>query len=260
MNLLSAVILGLIQGLTEFLPVSSSGHLVLAQSLLGFQGPSAAFDVMLHLGTTLAVVIYFRQDIADILVSAFSGNSKEEGRRWIIMIILASIPTALIGLIFRHQLEESFNNAHALAVQFWITGLILLLTDRVRDRDSKGDKIKTHQSLLVGIAQGIAIIPAISRSGATLSAGVLSGLNRKTAAKFSFLISVPAILGATALEAKDIQGFSKTELLPSLMGVLVAFVVGYLSIGWLIKLLVRRNMWIFALYLLLIGLITYILV
>jgi undecaprenyl-diphosphatase len=260
MDLLTAGILGLIQGLTEFLPISSSGHLVLAQKLLGFKGPSVPFDLMLHLGTTAAVLIFFRRDIAEILMSAFSGDSKAQGRRWIIMIILASIPTALIGLIFKHQLEDSFNSASGLAVQFWISGAILLLTDRIRTRDQDGDNIKVQQSLIVGVAQGLAIIPAISRSGATIAAGVMTGMGRKTAAKFSFLISIPAILGAMVLEAKDIGGLTQFDFLPTALGVLVAFLVGYLSIGMLIKMVVKRDLWIFAAYLFIIGLVTFVLI
>jgi undecaprenyl-diphosphatase len=260
MDLLTSVILGLVQGLTEFLPISSSGHLVLFQHLLGFQGPALAYDVMLHLGTTLAVVIYFRHDIANIFISAFTKSSSGDGRRWIIMIILASIPTALIGLLFKDQFEVMFDSPGSLAMQFWVTGLLLIITDRVRVNNNTQGNIKTHQAFFVGVAQGIAIIPAVSRSGLTIAAGVISGMSRETAARFSFLISIPAILGATLLEGKDIAGTAQIDWLPSLIGTAVAFISGYLSIGLLLRLVVKRGLWMFAVYLFVIGLLTFILV
>jgi undecaprenyl-diphosphatase len=260
MTLLTAIILGLVQGLTEFLPVSSSGHLVLSQYLLGFKGPSLAFDVMLHLGTTLAVLIYFRKDIAEIFVSALKGSSQGQGRRWIVMIVIATIPTVIIALAFKDQFERMFDDPQSLAVQFWITALLLLVTDRVRVRSNPDERIKTHQSLLVGVAQGISIIPAISRSGLTISAGVFSGMNRETAARFSFLLSIPAILGACLLEAKDIAGIAATELLFGTIGTLVAFVSGYLAIDLMLKMVVKRDLWIFAVYLFFIGLVAFIVI
>ena len=255
MDLISSIILGLVQGLTEFLPISSSGHLVLAQKLLGFQGPTVAFDVILHLGTTAAVLIYFRRTIMEICVSAVSGTQKDYGRRWIIMLILATIPTAIIGFAFKDQLEAMFEDPQSLAIQFWITGILLLITDRIRVRANPSDKIKAGQSLIVGVAQGIAIIPAISRSGITIAAGVFSGMNRETAARFSFLLSVPAILGATLLEAGAISQITKPDILPISIGTLVAFVSGYLAIDLLLKMVVKRDLWVFAVYLLLIGLV-----
>jgi len=254
MDYLSAIILGLVQGLTEFLPVSSSGHLVLSQHLLGFQGPNVAFDLLLHLATTLAVIIYFRAELANILLSIFGKSPEKDGRRWLVMMVLASIPTAMIGFVFQEQVEALFGAPRTVACMLWVTAGLLYLSDRVKVRENAGGRIKAYQAVIVGITQGIAIIPGISRSGSTIAAGIFSGLNRGTAARFSFLISIPAILGASLLEAKDISGINAADLLPYCVGVAMAFISGYLSIDFLLRILVRRRLWSFSIYLFIIGL------
>ncbi len=255
MEYLFAVLLGLVQGLTEFLPVSSSGHLVLTHQLLGFEGPQIAYDVLLHLGTLLAVIIYFRSDLLQIFYTAVNPSSEYGGRRWILMIIIASIPTAIIGFAFEEVLEKQFGDPRLVSLQLWCTALLLVITDRVWIRESAGRKVKAHQALLVGVAQGIAIIPGISRSGATIATGVFCGLNRNVAARFSFLISIPAIFGASLLELDEIVAIRAQDVLPYLLGVLVAFITGYLSIDILLRILVKRKLWKFAVYLFGIGLL-----
>ncbi|MCX6640129.1 MAG: undecaprenyl-diphosphatase UppP [bacterium] len=253
MSYLNTIILGVVQGLTEFLPVSSSGHLVLAQHLLGLTGPQLAFDIMLHLGTLLAVVIYFRRDIMEIVLSAASRSGKRDGRRWMLMIILATIPTGLIGFFFKDKFESLFGDPHLVAMMLLVTAALLFIADRLVIQRRNPSKLTVSSSLIVGIVQGIAIIPGISRSGSTIAAGIFTGLDARTAARFSFLVSIPAILGATFLELKDLAGITGADYLPYLTGTVVASVVGYLAIGFLMNVLMKRKLWTFGVYLLVIG-------
>ncbi|MFH1862426.1 MAG: undecaprenyl-diphosphatase UppP, partial [bacterium] len=250
MDLLSALLLGLVQGLTEFLPISSSGHLVLAQQLLGFKEPMLFFDLLLHLGTLAAVVIYFRKDLLGILRQNESEESlRLSGRRWLILIAVGTIPTGLIGFFFKDQFEALFGSPKIVSIMLLITALLLAFSDRVKSAKSRAGHLVIWQSLIVGVAQGIAIIPGLSRSGATITAAIFSGVQPNTAARFSFLLSIPAILGATALEAGDAVGSFDGNWVVYLLGVSVAFVSGYFSIDILLKLVTRRKLWRFSVYL-----------
>ncbi|RJP81342.1 MAG: undecaprenyl-diphosphatase UppP [Candidatus Zixiibacteriota bacterium] len=254
MDLLSALLLGLVQGLTEFLPISSSGHLVLTQSLLGFEGPNVFFDVMLHLGTLLAVVIFFRRDIADIFFSVFSSRSRARGWNWIMAIVVGSIPTAVIGLVFQEQFKALFGQPRVVAFMLWATALLLILADRARVARTSDGRVGPWQALMVGTAQGLAIIPGISRSGSTICFGLFSGMDPKVAARFSFLLSIPAIIGASVLELRD-ASIPAGQHVEYAGGVIMAFLSGYVAIGWLLKLLVQRELWKFSVYLFIVGLI-----
>ena len=263
MDYFSAILLGLVQGLTEFLPVSSSGHLVLAEYLLGIKRSNVGFELILHLGSLLAILIFFRRDIGRILMSLLPAQKAPmladnfDGRRWLLMMILACIPTAIIGVVFNDQFEALFGMPHVDAFMLWITGLILILSDRVKVNNVLGpnQKIRVHQALIVGVAQGISIIPGISRSGATISAGLFSGLNRQTAARFSFLLSIPAILGAGLFEREAIAKVSALETGPVIAGTLISFLTSFIAINLLLKLIVKRRLWAFAVYLFFIGLL-----
>ena len=234
-----AIFLGIVQGLTEFLPVSSSGQLVFFQSLFGMEEPQLFFDVMLHFGTLLAVLVYFRRDISGIIRgigSMLTGKRKnEEGIKFFFWILVATIPTGLMGLLFKDWFESLFSKPKIVGGMLLITGSILYLTRWVKREDRSLEKMKWIDAILIGIAQGIAIIPGISRSGATISMGLFCGLNRELAGRFSFLLSIPAILGATFLEMRKISGIS--ELLFAAMGMVAAFGVGILSLAFLMKLI-----------------------
>jgi undecaprenyl-diphosphatase len=175
------------------------------------------------------------------------------------MIIVATIPTALIGFAFQESFEQQFGDAHFAAVCLLITGALLFISDRVRVAAKSGERIGAVQALIVGIAQGIAIIPGISRSGATIAAGIFSGIERSTAARFSFLLSIPAILGACILEASSFLAIRATDLLPYALGVIVAFISGFLSIDILLRVTAKRHLWHFSVYLLVVGLLGFIL-
>jgi undecaprenyl-diphosphatase len=250
MSLFQAIFLGVIQGLTEFLPISSSGHLVFFQSLFGLNEPPIFFDVMLHLGTLLAVVIYFRTDIWKIIEAIGSVLKEKEGNReglrLILWIILASIPTGFMGIFLKDWFESFFSKPKLVGGMLLITGLLLWLTRWAKKEGKRLGGMRWFDAFLIGIAQGVAIIPGISRSGATISTGLFCGLDRELSGKFSFLLSIPAILGATLLEYKKIDTASGVE--STLIGTAVAFGVGILALALLMKIIKAGKIFNFSYY------------
>jgi len=249
-SVLKAFVLGLVQGLTEFLPVSSSGHLVLADYLLHVKSGNIAFEVSVHLGTLLAVIVYFRRDLARVIVEFFRGG---EGRRTGWMLILASVPTAIIGFAFKDTFESLFQSPRSAAAGLLVTSILLFFAERVHGGQRSLGRVRTFDALLIGTMQGLAIIPGISRSGSTISAGLFSGLSRDTAARFSFLLSIPAIIGAGLLEAKDLTDLGANFAGPALVGTLTAAVSGYLAIGILMAVLRRGKLYGFSAYTAIVG-------
>jgi len=239
MTILQSIFLGIVQGLTEFLPVSSSGHLVFFQSLFGLKEPPLFFDVMLHLGTLFAVVIYFWTDIWKIVQGIVATlKRKEKGQnqaKLFLWIILATIPTGIMGLLFKDWFESLFSKPKVVGVMLLVTGLVLWLTRWAKKERRDIEKMGWVDSVLIGIAQGVAIIPGISRSGATISTGLFCGLDRELSGRFSFLLSVPAILGATFLESRKIG--PGIEVQTGLLGMMVAFFVGLFSLTLLIRII-----------------------
>ena len=196
------ILLGIVQGLTEFLPVSSSGHLVIIQSLLpGFNEPGVLFHATVHLGTLGAVVLYFRRDLFEMAACIISPRSADPLRvRLMLLIVVGTLPTIAVALLFKDELEQLFANVSIAAAMLLVTGTLLYFTDRTRERTTDLERMNIGHALFVGVAQGFAIIPGISRSGATITAGVFSGLTRELALRYSFLLSIPAILGAFVLQ------------------------------------------------------------
>ncbi|MGQ9646180.1 MAG: undecaprenyl-diphosphatase UppP [Thermodesulfobacteriota bacterium] len=261
-SVFQAIFLGVVQGITEFLPISSSGHLVFFQSFLGVKEPPIFFDVMLHLGTLFAVVVYFWKDILEIfrgIQAACTGRGKDQqGMRLFFWIIIATIPTGLMGLFFKDWFESFFSQPRLVGGILLITGFFLWLTRWSKKEGRNIMKMRWFDAILIGMAQGIAIIPGISRSGATISTGLLSGLDRDLAAKFSFLLSIPAILGATVLELDKMGGIQ--ELGVTLIGTAIAFAMGILSLTFLIKINKIENISNFSYYCWIIGIAIIILI
>jgi undecaprenyl-diphosphatase len=259
-SLVAAILLGLLQGLTEFLPVSSSGHLVLAQSLIpGFAQPGVLFDITLHIGTLVAVCLYFWQDLWAMFLALFSPTRRDsaESRRLLWLLIVGSVPTAVIGLLFRKQFEAMFTDVSGAGVWFLITGGLLFLTDRVSTRGRGLPAMGFFDAVIIGIAQGVSIIPALSRSGATISAGVFLGLERGLLVRYSFLLSIPAIAGAFLLEVVT-HRHTLTEnfdLLAYGCGTLMAGIAGYWSIAVLLNMTRSRRLSLFAYYCWAIGIL-----
>ncbi|WP_353892033.1 undecaprenyl-diphosphatase UppP [Proteinivorax hydrogeniformans] len=267
MSLLHALIVGLIQGLTEFIPVSSSGHLVLAQSLLGIDQPGITFEVVLHFGTLASVFWVFWKDIISLIKAAFTFPKvllktpdfdtlkyKQE-RYFIILLIIATIVTAGIGLAFEDFFKGAYSNVTMVGFMLLVTGGILFLTSIVKPKDKGIEKMKVKDSILVGLFQSFAIFPGISRSGSTIAGAIFSGLNRETAIRFSFILSIPAILGATLLELIDALklGFEKDLILPYIVGFLVAAISGIVAIKWLVSILNRGKLYYFSFYCWVVG-------
>jgi len=229
---LQALALAIIQGITEWLPISSSGHLALIQHLFGIS-PPLFFDIALHFGTLLSVVVYFWKDILGL---ARQLNT-------VILLIIATLPTAIIGLLMKDFFASFYSNLIMVGIALLISGSLLFLTRYAKPGRSLNPKL----AFIIGIIQGCAVAPGISRSGSTISAGMLLGLDKNDAARFSFILSIPAILGATLLEGKDIA-LDSIDLGPTILGVAVAAFVGYLSIGFLLNLIRRGNFSLFSYY------------
>jgi len=267
MNLTEAVLLGAVQGLTEFLPVSSSGHLVLFQHVLGLTQALLAFDISVHVGTLFAVIIYFHKDIAAIFKAlvkwlqtlpdtkaASELLAEDREIRMALLIVVGSIPTAILGLIFKEMAETLFSSVAIVGVTLMITGAVLWGTRLIR-ADGRGIRRFTiRNSLVVGVVQGLAIIPGISRSGATIAAGLYLGLDRKTAARFSFLLSIPAVAGAGILGAGDLFGPAGLPLKIIAAGTLTSCLVGYVSLKLLVWMVSRGRLHFFAPYCMVLGL------
>lgn len=261
MNMLQALLMGLLQGLTEFLPVSSSGHLIIGEKLLGIKQSGILLEVCLHFGTLVAVCIFFWPQIRDIITSFFAVllrkktyDRKELQKRrqslfLLLCIIVACIPTAIIGLVLEHYSDALFSSVKLVGALLLVTGVVLWLTPRSAASKAAAKPLTVKKSLIIGLVQGLAVLPGISRSGSTIAASLFCGVSREDAARFSFLISVPAILGATLLEAFKLKQTGLTaELLPAIFGAVVAGVSGYLALRFLIKLLNRGKLYYFSFY------------
>ncbi len=250
MSLLQAIVLGLLQGATEFLPVSSSGHLFLAQQLFGLREPELAFDLLLHLGTLVAVLFFLRSEIASIASSLVRRDSwaapSEWGRRDIWLTLVASIPTGIIGIAFHKTVETELTFGGVGARYLILTTLLLLTNLRFRHK-ADPDRMEAWEAAAIGVIQGLAVFPGLSRSGSTIILALLLGIAPLRAAKFSFLISLPAILGGALFTLK--KGVSHLPAVaPSVAGFLVALAVGYLALLLVERLVVRGRFRRFAPY------------
>lgn len=248
-NIFSAIILGIIQGLTEFLPVSSSGHLELAKFILNDESvadQSLLMTVVLHAATALSTIVIFRKEILEILQGLLQFKWNEQ-TAFSLKIILSMIPAALVGVFFNDQLEAFFNQRIMLVgFMLIVTGLLLLLADRAKNTKKS---VSYSNALLIGISQMVALLPGISRSGATISTSVLLGIDRERAAKFSFLMVVPLILGKMVLEiAKGEIDYSSSNIVPLLAGFIAAFLTGLVACTWMIKLVKNSKLSYFAIY------------
>ena len=267
MSIIDSIILGVVQGLTEFLPISSSGHLVLFQNLLGYREPEILFDVGLHCGTLLAVFIYFRSDLKQMISESVNFVIKlvkeERSVRSVhenphvsltLWVIVGTIPTALIGVIFKSPLESLFGSVTVVGIMLVVTGIILAITRFVPVSYSSRNRVGLKGAIIVGIAQGLAIIPGISRSGTTIATGILCGIDRDLAARFSFLLSIPAILGAVVLQIGSGE-FGGMDLLPMILGFVSSALIGLLALKILMALVRRGSFFYFAPYCWAVGLL-----
>lgn len=247
MTLFESIILGTIQGLTEFLPISSSGHLVLFQSMMGIKQPGNEFEVLVHLGTLGSVLFVFYKDIFNLLRTL----KLKSTRHFILMVILGTIPTVVIGLTLKNFIASLFENINNVGIALIFTGFFLISTFFIKRKNLKNSLKK---SLLIGICQAIAIIPGISRSGITISCALLLGISPKKAAQFSFMLAIPAISGAGILTALDINSGYEISSSIAFGGIISSFFVGVISLKWLLRLLQTGKFHFFGFYCIAIGL------
>ena len=264
MTILQAILLGLIQGLTEFLPISSSGHLVLGEYLLGLPPSSdVTFEIFVHFGTFLSVVVVFWNDVKAIVLAVVSAvahprdfrnrYASAEDLRMGVYLIAASVPAAIVGIRFEDAISEAFKDPKLVSVMLIVTGLILYLTRLARAREGK--QFSVVSAILVGCAQAVAIIPGISRSGSTISCAMYLGIAPVRAARFSFLLALPVIAGGTLLHVLDlIAKGGAPESLPALAtGTVVAFLSGWVAIRFLLRLVEKGKFSVFSIYCLIVG-------
>jgi undecaprenyl-diphosphatase len=261
LTVFQAIILGLIQGLTEFLPISSSGHLVILQHYLRIQEPGVIFEIVLHLGTLLAIFAVYGKDLIEIVYNIVTGIFELLGgrgfkrvfwmhpaRKMALLIVIGSIPTALIGFTLESTFERLFNSIGVVGFTLLITGCLLWFAERIPQGQRSITNAEIWDAVLIGIAQGAAITPGISRSGLTIATGIFRGFDREMATKYSFLLSIPAVLGASLLKFSDISFAGKENLPPMIIGLFVSAVSGYLAIRFLIRMLKRGKLDVFAYY------------
>lgn len=260
MQVWEVIVLGIVQGLTEFLPISSSGHLVIMQNLFAIKTDNLVLEVVVHCGTLLSVLVVFGNDILRLIVAFGKGMVAHPRRayhsdayfRLTLYLLLGTIPAVIVGLLWKDQIEAIFHSVKLVGITLIITGLFLALTQYIR---LSNRALNWWQSLTIGIAQAIAILPGISRSGATISAGLLLGLDRQEATRFSFLLSVPAILGALVLNLPDLMTQTAVDMswISIILGFISAFGVGYLAIRFLLRVVASGRFAYFAPYCLAVG-------
>ncbi len=267
MELLKAIFLGTVQGLTEFLPVSSSGHLVVVEHLLKFEMPGVSFEVCLHLGTFLSVVIFYRKKLYRMteavilkISSLFSGKfdlTYQDDWRLSYLIILGTVPAGILGLTFKDRIVGFFSSVSLVGVMLAITGIILWFSGWTRSRK---EKLNLLDAIVIGLAQGFALLPGISRSGMTMTAGMFRGIDKPKAAEFSFLLSLPAILGASVVDFLDLGASAqlpKKQIAFYVVGSLTAFLFGYLAIKLLLKVVQKGKFKYFGLYCFVVGILVF---
>lgn len=260
MSLLSAIILGIVQGLTEFLPVSSSGHLAVFQHFLGHLEGNLSFDIAVHVGTVLSVLTIYNRTIKKLIMGLYTGIANRNMNASVqlsICIVIGTLPAAFMGYFFKSQFESMFQNLWVVTAGFLFTSLLLFFS-RNKGAGNMGshflefdNNIEIHwrQALLVGLAQALAIVPGISRAGSTIAMGLITGMSRRTSALLSFMLAIPAILGAAVLQLNEVQSFGTSELRTLLTGIVASYLVGLLGLKLVLAFVKEGRMHYFSYYL-----------
>jgi len=252
MDFSQATILAIVQGLTEFLPVSSSGHLVILQKFFNLSEPPVLFDVLVHVGTLGAILVYFRKRLAQIL----NGLTQKDKESWNILwtIVIGTIPAAIVGLLLQGYIEQIFNSLKLVGLALLVTAGFLFSTQRLKSFNRQ--QLKWEDALFVGVFQALAILPGISRSGSTIVSGLWRRFDRETAFRFSFFLAIPAILGALSLQIPDLIYSSCAYLGQGVWGMFIAGLVGYGALKILENFLLKAKLWVFGIYCLVVGMLT----
>jgi undecaprenyl-diphosphatase len=254
-TIVEAIVLGIVQGLAEFLPISSSGHLILVPWLLGWQSHGLTFDLALHLGTSVALLSYFWRDWLELARAVLTGLVDAKARQsyqWRLawLIVIGCLPAAFIGVLFEDFIETTFRQPALIALLLIAFGLIMLVADRVGKRERPLEQVTLADALTIGAAQVLALMPGVSRSGITMTAGLFRGLDRATAARFSFLLSAPITVAAALYKLRVLlrEPLSGSETIAFLVGIVTAAIVGALAIGFLLRYLQRQPVDLFVWY------------
>ena len=251
-SIFEAIVLGLVQGVTEFLPVSSSGHLLVIHNIFGSTGSTLGFDVALHTGTLLALVLYFKKDLWQYLVNVGRNNPIGREAR---LLIYATVPAAVGGFLFSDYIDNKFRAALVVAITLFTVGVLMLVVDRNNEK-AKTEKVNTKQGMIIGFSQALALVPGVSRSGITMVSGIFSGLNRAEAARFSFLLAIPIIAGsALGIILKDPGSVTGSGSIELFVGVVSAFLSGILAIKFFLRVVSRVGLKPFAIYRMLLAVI-----
>jgi len=250
---LQAIVLGIVQGLTEFLPISSTGHLRIIPAFMGWEDPGAAFTAVTQLGTLAAVLLYFRRDLLAIARGFLAGLRDRSARgtqeyKVGLLIAIGTLPISVFGFLFRDQIESGARSLYVIGTTLIVLGLLLLVAERVSRRDREIESLTMRDGILIGFAQALALIPGVSRSGATRTAGLFLNFARAAAARYSFLLSVPAVVLSGLFELRDIGGEGAASPGATAIATLLAFVVGYASIAFLLRFLVSHSTVVFVAY------------
>ena len=258
MTIFQAIVFGVVQGLTEFLPISSTAHLILLPWAAGWPDPGLSFDVALHLGTLVALLIYFWTDWMSLITSALGilrGRTKSPDARMAMMIVVATIPGAAAGALFEHKVEDALRAPQVIALMLIALALVLVVAELIGRKKKNLEEISWRDAITVGVSQALAIVPGVSRSGVTISAGLFAGMKRETAARFSFYLSTPLIAGAVAKKSLDVlkEGATVERLTPFVVGILVSGIVGYLAIAFMLRYLQTRTTYLFVYYRIVLG-------
>ena len=258
MDAIQAIVLGIVQGLTEYLPVSSTAHLRIVPAFLGWEDPGAAFTAVTQLGTLAAVLLYFRTDLLRIATTWLRSlrdpalrSSLDARMGW--YIILGTIPIAVFGFVFSDQIESGARELYLIGTTLIVLGLLLLYAEHVARRNRSLEDIRRRDGIVIGFAQAAALVPGVSRSGATITAGLFLGFERESAARYSFLLSVPAVVLSGLFEIRHIGDEDGAGVVPTLIATVLAFVVGYASIAFLLRWLAHHSTAIFVAYRVVLG-------
>jgi undecaprenyl-diphosphatase len=260
MDALQAIILGIVQGLTEFLPISSTAHLRLVPAFFGWDDPGTAFTAVVQLGTMAAVLLYFRKDLWNIARAWLRSLRDPEARGtldarlgW--YLIVGTIPISILGLAFKDKIETDARQLVLIGIALIVLGVVLEVAEKVGRKEREVESLTMRDGILIGCAQACALVPGVSRSGSTITAGLLLGLTREAAARYSFLLSVPAVVLSGLFELKDVGDGGGAGAIPTIIATIFAFIVGYASIAWLLKYLTKHPVTIFVVYRVVLGVV-----
>jgi undecaprenyl-diphosphatase len=260
MDIIQAIVFGAVQGLTEFLPISSTAHLILLPWFMGWQDPGLVFDVALHLGTLIALLVYFRGEWFQLIrggINLLRGETRDPNARLLLYIVFATIPAGLAGALLEHQVETTLRSPYVISAALIVLALVLVYAERIGKRQIPLDKMTMNDAMTIGCAQAIALVPGVSRSGVTLTAALFRGMTRPAGARFSFFLSTPIIGGAVAKKMLDVAstGIPSADMMGFVVGIATAGIVGYLSIAGLLRYLAKHDTFIFIYYRIALGIV-----